>query len=175
MMENLYIVFPGKILKSFIMHMTSRSSLPTELGIAENFGLLPHHSFQRWRAVECGCWWGGEGQRERKLNSKDKKFWAKYRLSRFLEDDTYFSEVRWCLWAFYLQVTKMGGVEEAELTPSLEWLLERRYYYLLQQFKIFSNFRWDARNWNQFIISFWNSNSLDDIRVLLQECHIYGE
>ncbi|KAM5302059.1 dynein axonemal heavy chain 14 [Glossophaga mutica] len=43
--------------------------------------------------------------------------------------------------SFVSKVTKMDGVEEAELTPSLEWLAERRYYYLLQQFKIFSNFR----------------------------------
>lgn len=41
----------------------------------------------------------------------------------------------------YMQVTKIGGEEEIELIPTLEWLLERRCYYLLQQFKIFSNFR----------------------------------
>ncbi|XP_035872076.1 dynein heavy chain 14, axonemal [Phyllostomus discolor] len=43
--------------------------------------------------------------------------------------------------SFVSKVTRVDGVEEAELTPSLEWLVERRYYYLLQQFKIFSNFR----------------------------------
>uniref|UniRef100_A0A452ULS8 Dynein axonemal heavy chain 14 n=1 Tax=Ursus maritimus TaxID=29073 RepID=A0A452ULS8_URSMA len=40
-----------------------------------------------------------------------------------------------------LQVTKIGDVEEIELIPTLEWLLERTCYYLLQQFRIFSNFR----------------------------------
>uniref|UniRef100_A0A8C7BDD1 Dynein axonemal heavy chain 14 n=1 Tax=Neovison vison TaxID=452646 RepID=A0A8C7BDD1_NEOVI len=40
-----------------------------------------------------------------------------------------------------LQVTKIGDVEEIELIPTLEWLLERKCYHLLQQFKIFSNFR----------------------------------
>nr|XP_031294136.1 dynein heavy chain 14, axonemal [Camelus dromedarius] len=43
--------------------------------------------------------------------------------------------------SFVSKVIKIGGVEEIELVPSLEWLLERRCYYLLQQFKIFSNFR----------------------------------
>uniref|UniRef100_A0A8D1QXT1 Dynein axonemal heavy chain 14 n=1 Tax=Sus scrofa TaxID=9823 RepID=A0A8D1QXT1_PIG len=43
--------------------------------------------------------------------------------------------------ALNVQVTKTGGVEETELVPSLEWLHERRCYYLLQQFKIFSHFR----------------------------------
>ncbi|XP_057583181.1 dynein axonemal heavy chain 14 [Hippopotamus amphibius kiboko] len=43
--------------------------------------------------------------------------------------------------SFISKVTKIGGVEEIELIPTLEWLLERRCYYLLQQFKIFSNFR----------------------------------
>lgn len=66
---------------------------------------------------------------------------SQHRLSGFLEDDTRFPEVRGCLCAVYSQITKVNGVEEAELTPSLEWLVERRYYYLLQQFKIFSNFR----------------------------------
>ncbi|XP_073755948.1 dynein axonemal heavy chain 14 isoform X3 [Callorhinus ursinus] len=43
--------------------------------------------------------------------------------------------------SFISKVTKIGGVEEIELIPTLEWLLERTCYYLLQQFKIFSNFR----------------------------------
>ncbi|XP_070240511.1 dynein axonemal heavy chain 14 [Bos mutus] len=43
--------------------------------------------------------------------------------------------------SFISKVTKIGGEEEIELIPTLEWLLERRCYYLLQQFKIFSNFR----------------------------------
>uniref|UniRef100_A0A8C6E8C9 Dynein axonemal heavy chain 14 n=1 Tax=Moschus moschiferus TaxID=68415 RepID=A0A8C6E8C9_MOSMO len=43
--------------------------------------------------------------------------------------------------SFISKVTKIGGKEEIELIPTLEWLLERRCYYLLQQFKIFSNFR----------------------------------
>ncbi|XP_059731658.1 dynein axonemal heavy chain 14 isoform X2 [Bos taurus] len=43
--------------------------------------------------------------------------------------------------SFISKVTKIGGEEEIELIPTLEWLLERRCYYLLQQFKIFCNFR----------------------------------
>uniref|UniRef100_A0A8C3W827 Dynein axonemal heavy chain 14 n=1 Tax=Catagonus wagneri TaxID=51154 RepID=A0A8C3W827_9CETA len=43
--------------------------------------------------------------------------------------------------SFISKVTKIGGVEEIELVPCLEWLHERRCYYLLQQFKIFSHFR----------------------------------
>ncbi|XP_077934784.1 dynein axonemal heavy chain 14 [Halichoerus grypus] len=43
--------------------------------------------------------------------------------------------------SFISKVTKIGDVEEIELIPTLEWLLERTCYYLLQQFKIFSNFR----------------------------------
>ncbi|XP_054432748.1 dynein axonemal heavy chain 14 [Pteronotus mesoamericanus] len=43
--------------------------------------------------------------------------------------------------SFISKFTKIGGDKEAELTPTLEWLLERRCYYLLQQFNIFSNFR----------------------------------
>ncbi|XP_036925260.1 dynein heavy chain 14, axonemal [Sturnira hondurensis] len=43
--------------------------------------------------------------------------------------------------SFVSKVTKVDGVEEAELTPSLEWLVERRCYYLLQQFRTFSSFR----------------------------------
>nr|XP_023488506.1 dynein heavy chain 14, axonemal isoform X2 [Equus caballus] len=43
--------------------------------------------------------------------------------------------------SFVSKVINIDGEEEIELVPTLEWLLERRYYYLLQQFKIFSNFR----------------------------------
>ncbi|XP_076986007.1 dynein axonemal heavy chain 14, partial [Tamandua tetradactyla] len=40
-----------------------------------------------------------------------------------------------------LKVVKVHNRKEIELIPVLEWLLERRCYYLLQQFKIFLNFR----------------------------------
>ncbi|XP_069340707.1 dynein axonemal heavy chain 14 isoform X4 [Eulemur rufifrons] len=43
--------------------------------------------------------------------------------------------------SFISKVIKIGGTEEVELVPVLEWLSERRCYYLLQQFKIFSSFR----------------------------------
>ncbi|XP_004439654.1 PREDICTED: dynein heavy chain 14, axonemal [Ceratotherium simum simum] len=43
--------------------------------------------------------------------------------------------------SFVSKVIKIGDVEEIELVPTLEWLLERRCYYLLQPFKIFYNFR----------------------------------
>ncbi|XP_013362490.1 PREDICTED: dynein heavy chain 14, axonemal isoform X4 [Chinchilla lanigera] len=44
--------------------------------------------------------------------------------------------------SFISKVVKTGvDTEEVELVPALEWLSERRRYYLLQQFKIFSNFR----------------------------------
>ncbi|XP_062938980.1 dynein axonemal heavy chain 14 [Cynocephalus volans] len=44
--------------------------------------------------------------------------------------------------SFISKVIKRGGdVEEVELISVLEWLLERRCFYLLQQLKIFSNFR----------------------------------
>ncbi|XP_011359187.1 dynein heavy chain 14, axonemal [Pteropus vampyrus] len=43
--------------------------------------------------------------------------------------------------SFISKVSKVDGAEEIELIPVLEWLLERRYYNLLQQFKFFSNFR----------------------------------
>ncbi|KAH0513658.1 Dynein heavy chain 14, axonemal [Microtus ochrogaster] len=40
------------------------------------------------------------------------------------------------------QVTKTGtGMEDVELLSTLDWLSERHYFYLLQQFKIFYNFR----------------------------------
>uniref|UniRef100_A0A8D2CVT5 Dynein axonemal heavy chain 14 n=1 Tax=Sciurus vulgaris TaxID=55149 RepID=A0A8D2CVT5_SCIVU len=40
------------------------------------------------------------------------------------------------------QVVKLSGnIEDVELTPVLEWLSERHFYYLLQRFKIFSKFR----------------------------------
>ncbi|ELK32136.1 Dynein heavy chain 14, axonemal [Myotis davidii] len=38
-------------------------------------------------------------------------------------------------------VTKIGVVEDVELIPTLEWLIERRCFYILQKFKIVSNFR----------------------------------
>ncbi|XP_048968435.1 dynein axonemal heavy chain 14 isoform X2 [Canis lupus dingo] len=43
--------------------------------------------------------------------------------------------------SFISKVTKIGDVEEIELIPTLEWLLERTCYSLLQQFRIFPNFR----------------------------------
>ncbi|XP_066216240.1 dynein axonemal heavy chain 14 [Saccopteryx leptura] len=43
--------------------------------------------------------------------------------------------------SFVSKIARIGGVEEVELEPTVEWLLQRRSYYLLQQFKIFSNFR----------------------------------
>ncbi|KAF6274521.1 dynein axonemal heavy chain 14 [Rhinolophus ferrumequinum] len=43
--------------------------------------------------------------------------------------------------SFVSKVTKIDGEEEIECIPTLEWLLERRCCYLLQQFKIFYNFR----------------------------------
>ncbi|XP_039091728.1 dynein heavy chain 14, axonemal [Hyaena hyaena] len=39
------------------------------------------------------------------------------------------------------KVTKVGGLEELESVPTLEWLLERTCYHLLQQFRIFYSFR----------------------------------
>uniref|UniRef100_A0A2K6F430 Dynein axonemal heavy chain 14 n=1 Tax=Propithecus coquereli TaxID=379532 RepID=A0A2K6F430_PROCO len=44
--------------------------------------------------------------------------------------------------SFISKVIKIGGgIEEVELVPVSEWLSERRCYYLLRQFKIFSSFR----------------------------------
>nr|KAF6399683.1 dynein axonemal heavy chain 14 [Molossus molossus] len=43
--------------------------------------------------------------------------------------------------SFVSKVTKSSDGEQVELIPALEWLLERRCYCLLRQFKIFSNFR----------------------------------
>ncbi|XP_011895946.1 PREDICTED: dynein heavy chain 14, axonemal isoform X8 [Cercocebus atys] len=44
--------------------------------------------------------------------------------------------------SFISKVTNIvGSIEEVELIPTLEWLSERRHYYLLRQFKIFSDFR----------------------------------
>ncbi|XP_063093605.1 dynein axonemal heavy chain 14 [Cavia porcellus] len=44
--------------------------------------------------------------------------------------------------SFISKVIKTGiDTEEVELVPTLEWLSERQHYNLLQQFKIFSNFR----------------------------------
>ncbi|XP_011829286.1 PREDICTED: dynein heavy chain 14, axonemal-like isoform X2 [Mandrillus leucophaeus] len=72
----------------------------------------------------------------------------KITLKKPLEDD---GEFVYCLprkspKALYnpydLQVTNIvGSIEEVELIPTLEWLSERRHYYLLRQFKIFSDFR----------------------------------
>nr|XP_048295519.1 dynein axonemal heavy chain 14 [Myodes glareolus] len=52
-------------------------------------------------------------------------------------------KVFWMVTAsFVSKVTKTGaGTEEVELLSTLDWLLERHYFYLLQQFKIFYNFR----------------------------------
>lgn len=52
-----------------------------------------------------------------------------------------FKEVKSCFCALCLQVTNVGGVEEVESVPTVEWLLERTCYHLLQQFRIFSKFR----------------------------------
>uniref|UniRef100_A0A8D0TF00 Dynein axonemal heavy chain 14 n=1 Tax=Sus scrofa TaxID=9823 RepID=A0A8D0TF00_PIG len=62
-----------------------------------------------------------------------------WRTRNSFKNGKYRSSVMFC--ALNVQVTKTGGVEETELVPSLEWLHERRCYYLLQQFKIFSHFR----------------------------------
>ncbi|KAL4682559.1 hypothetical protein H8959_002114 [Pygathrix nigripes] len=35
----------------------------------------------------------------------------------------------------------VGSIKEVELIPTLEWLSERKHYYLLRHFKIFSDFR----------------------------------
>ncbi|XP_051041734.1 dynein axonemal heavy chain 14 [Phodopus roborovskii] len=44
--------------------------------------------------------------------------------------------------SFVTKITKADGImEEVELIPTLDWLSERHCFYLLQQFKIFSNFR----------------------------------
>ncbi|XP_031192756.1 dynein heavy chain 14, axonemal isoform X3 [Mastomys coucha] len=44
--------------------------------------------------------------------------------------------------SFVSKVTKTGiNMEEVELIPTLDWLSERYYFYLLQKFKIFYNFR----------------------------------
>ncbi|KAL6037087.1 hypothetical protein STEG23_030202, partial [Scotinomys teguina] len=44
--------------------------------------------------------------------------------------------------SFVSKITKTGtSTEDVELTPTLDWLLERHCFYLLQQFKIFYNFR----------------------------------
>uniref|UniRef100_A0A8D1P3N7 Dynein axonemal heavy chain 14 n=1 Tax=Sus scrofa TaxID=9823 RepID=A0A8D1P3N7_PIG len=62
-----------------------------------------------------------------------------WRTRNSFKNGKYRSSVMFC--ALNVQVTKTGGAEETELVPSLEWLHERRCYYLLQQFKIFSHFR----------------------------------
>ncbi|XP_010351035.1 dynein heavy chain 14, axonemal isoform X3 [Rhinopithecus roxellana] len=72
----------------------------------------------------------------------------KITLKKPLEDD---GEFVYCLprkspKALYnpydLQVTNIvGSIKEVELIPTLEWLSERKHYYLLRHFKIFSDFR----------------------------------
>uniref|UniRef100_A0A673T414 Dynein axonemal heavy chain 14 n=1 Tax=Suricata suricatta TaxID=37032 RepID=A0A673T414_SURSU len=52
-----------------------------------------------------------------------------------------FKEMKSWLCALYLQVTTVGGGDEGESLPTSEWLLERTCYHLLQQFRVFSNFR----------------------------------
>ncbi|XP_064133022.1 dynein axonemal heavy chain 14 [Loxodonta africana] len=50
----------------------------------------------------------------------------------------------WVITASFISkviVTKVGDTEEVELLPIVEWLMERKCYYLLQTFKIFLNFR----------------------------------
>ncbi|XP_033055087.1 dynein heavy chain 14, axonemal isoform X2 [Trachypithecus francoisi] len=44
--------------------------------------------------------------------------------------------------SFISKVTNIvGSIKEVELIPTLEWLSERKHYYLLRQFRIFSDFR----------------------------------
>ncbi|XP_054190325.1 dynein axonemal heavy chain 14 isoform X2 [Homo sapiens] len=49
----------------------------------------------------------------------------------------------WVITASFISkvINIVGSVKEVELIPTLEWLSERRHYYLLRQFKIFSDFR----------------------------------
>ncbi|XP_030668348.1 dynein heavy chain 14, axonemal isoform X3 [Nomascus leucogenys] len=49
----------------------------------------------------------------------------------------------WVITASFISkvINIVGSIKEVELIPTLEWLSERRHYYLLQQFKIFSDFR----------------------------------
>ncbi|XP_069340704.1 dynein axonemal heavy chain 14 isoform X1 [Eulemur rufifrons] len=70
--------------------------------------------------------------------------------------------------SFISKVIKIGGTEEVELVPVLEWLSERRCYYLLQQFKIFSSFRI-----NKAFVT-WKSNvkrmKIEKSRSVLSHC-----
>eukprot|EP00072_Mus_musculus_P067792 XP_017169555.1 PREDICTED: dynein heavy chain 14, axonemal [Mus musculus] len=44
--------------------------------------------------------------------------------------------------SFVSKITKTGlNMEDVELMPTMDWLYERHYFYLLQKFKIFYNFR----------------------------------
>ncbi|XP_074241361.1 dynein axonemal heavy chain 14 isoform X3 [Saimiri boliviensis] len=49
----------------------------------------------------------------------------------------------WIITASFISkvINIVGSIKEVELIPTLEWLSERRHYYLLRQFKIFSGFR----------------------------------
>ncbi|XP_040852064.1 uncharacterized protein LOC121166831 isoform X4 [Ochotona curzoniae] len=53
------------------------------------------------------------------------------------------SEEFWIVTASFVSkvVNKVEGMDVGELTPTLRWLSERKYCYLLQHFKIFSKFR----------------------------------
>ncbi|XP_058525212.1 dynein axonemal heavy chain 14 isoform X2 [Ochotona princeps] len=53
------------------------------------------------------------------------------------------SEEFWIVTASFISkvVNKVEGMDVVELTPTLRWLSERKYCYLLQHFKIFSKFR----------------------------------
>lgn len=79
-----------------------------------------------------------------------------------------FKAIKSCFCALCLQVTNVGGVEEVESVPTVEWLLERTCYHLLQQFRIFSKFRWDERKRSQLfaVRSCWNRNRSADTWVL---------
>lgn len=114
-----------------------------------------------WREIECGCRWGAGGQIQKKL----KRQVVISQIHAFLisENSTFFfKERKSCFCALCTQVTKIDGEEEIEYIPTMEWLLERRCCYLLQQLKIFYNFRWDEWNWNQLFVvwSFWNRMTL---------------
>ncbi|XP_037593661.1 dynein heavy chain 14, axonemal isoform X4 [Cebus imitator] len=49
----------------------------------------------------------------------------------------------WIITASFISkvINIVGSIKEVELISTLEWLSERRHYYLLRQFKIFSGFR----------------------------------
>uniref|UniRef100_A0A8C8YBW1 Dynein axonemal heavy chain 14 n=1 Tax=Panthera leo TaxID=9689 RepID=A0A8C8YBW1_PANLE len=147
MMENLYIAFVGKIVKVSIIRITSRWSLLTELDMAKNSGLLQHHLSPRIEVV-----WDGKPSLGR-----DEVVEVVYRTGLIIKASSYeanpglpkslkivhicFKAIKSCFCALCLQVTNVGGVEEVESVPTVEWLLERTCYHLLQQFRIFSKFR----------------------------------